>query len=187
MKVLVAGTNPNYKGGGKTLQSIVVTTTTGDIKVRARALLVWGVGQVWWSCALTPFVRVVSTVQRHERCSTARCDNLIVLTAHTWLRSAPPPRRTRRASQPPMARMLCAFVCAFRTPRPRGGQYELNGGGYKGNYSVRTSGSITVETVDGYLGPSEGVILNNDVLFNGQFTITSRTGDVDLTFLPSSV
>ncbi len=33
MKVLSAGTNPQYKGRGKNLQTIVVNTTSGDIKV----------------------------------------------------------------------------------------------------------------------------------------------------------
>lgn len=97
VKVLSAGTNPQYKGRGKNKQTIEVNSTSGDIK------------------------------------------------------------------------------------------FELNGGGYKGVYSVATTGAITIELENGTLGSPTGSILNDDSQFNGTFQLNSQSGDIDLTFLPSAV
>ena len=66
-------------------------------------------------------------------------------------------------------------------------QFELNGGGYKGNYTTFTTGSITVELEDGSLGEPTGSILNDASTFFGNFSLVSSTGDIDLTFLPSAI
>ncbi len=81
----------------------------------------------------------------------------------------------------------CVRVRARRVCLRRGGQFELNGGGYKGNYTASTSGDITIETEDGGRGTPVGSIDNADSQFTGTFALKSRSGDIDLTFLPSAV
>ena len=69
-------------------------------------------------------------------------------------------------------------------------QYELLGGGFKGNYSVTTKGGRTIEMDDGSIGSPTGSInpvAADGSIFSGNFTVTSDTGSVDLTFLSSSV
>ena len=75
-------------------------------------------------------------------------------------------------------------------PLPTSNQYELLGGGFKGNYSVATHGGVTIELEDGSLGSPVGsinAVAQDGSIFAGNFSIVSDTGDVDLTFLSSAV
>ena len=74
------------------------------------------------------------------------------------------------------------MACVF--PHP---QFELNGGGFAGNYSVLSGGDVTVEKDGDAIEPEGSIAGSDNKPYMSLLLLQSDTGDIDLTLLPSSI